>query len=83
MEALRSLTPEERQALMAERLADPAVGQRMAQQMNDQLRASTPQQRVESYRRGPGFGGPGGAGGRGGFGGPPGDGRPAGGPPPQ
>lgn len=58
MEALRSLTPEERQALVAERLADPAVGQRMARQMNDQLRASTPRQRVESYRRGPGFGGP-------------------------
>lgn len=84
LEAMRNMTPEERQAQMAERLADPAVGQRMAQQMTTQLRASTPQQRVESYRRGGpgGFGGRGGPGG-GGFGGPPGQGGPPGGAPPQ
>lgn len=83
LEALRSMTPEERQAQMAERLADPAMGQRMAEQMSASLRASTPQQRVESYRRG----GPGGFGGRGGpgggFGGPPGQGGPPGDAPPR
>ena len=50
MEAMRNLTPEERQAQMQARMEDPALQQRMADRAIKDLRSSTPEQIVQQKR---------------------------------